>query len=35
MSGSKQAYNHAIIKAWVEGRGGVPAIVADTAKKSR
>lgn len=34
MSGSKQTHNHATIKAWAEEHGGVPAIVADTAKKS-
>jgi len=32
MSSSKQTHNHATIKAWAEKHGGIPAIVADTAK---
>lgn len=34
MSSSKQTHNHATIKAWAEEHGGVPAIVADTAKSN-
>ena len=34
MSSSKQTHNHGTIKAWAEEHGGVPAIVADTAKSS-
>lgn len=30
MSTAKQTHNHAEIKAWVEGQGGVPAIIKDT-----
>ncbi|MDQ0966897.1 hypothetical protein QFZ20_002300 [Flavobacterium sp. W4I14] len=32
MSTSKQTHDHATIKAWAAEHGGVPAIVADTAK---
>ena len=34
MSTSKQTHDHATIKAWAEEHGGVPAIVADTAKSN-